>query len=180
MVIPVLANYVNGRWVTPNAAESLEVRNPATAEIWPGCRCRAPPMSTRRFGRPSARSPTGADAGDRARRIPVQVAAPARRPIRGDCRTITIEAGKTMARRAPSCVAASRTSRSRVVFRRWRWDITSRTSRAASTRSCFASRLEWGRLIVPFNFPAIIPLWFLPYGSAAATASSSSPPNVCR
>ena len=33
MVIPVLANYVNGQWVTPNAAESLEVRNPATAEI---------------------------------------------------------------------------------------------------------------------------------------------------
>ena len=31
MVIPVLANYVNGQWVTPNAAQSLEVRNPATA-----------------------------------------------------------------------------------------------------------------------------------------------------
>jgi len=33
MVIPTLANYVNGQWVTPNAAESLEVRNPATAEL---------------------------------------------------------------------------------------------------------------------------------------------------
>ena len=33
MVIRYLANYVNGQWVTPNAAESLEVRNPATAEI---------------------------------------------------------------------------------------------------------------------------------------------------
>ena len=32
MVIPVLANYVNGQWVTPDAAESLEVRNPATAQ----------------------------------------------------------------------------------------------------------------------------------------------------
>ena len=37
-MIPVLANYVNGQWVTPNAAESLEVsdhvhRSPVVIEI---------------------------------------------------------------------------------------------------------------------------------------------------
>jgi malonate-semialdehyde dehydrogenase (acetylating)/methylmalonate-semialdehyde dehydrogenase len=34
--------------------------------------------------------------------------------------------------------------------------------------------------ITPFNFPGMIPLWFLPTPSPAATASSSNPARKCR
>ena len=34
--------------------------------------------------------------------------------------------------------------------------------------------------ITPFNFPAMIPLWFCPSRSASATPSSSSPPSATR
>ena len=32
MVIPVLANYVNGRWVTPDTAQSVDVREERAGE----------------------------------------------------------------------------------------------------------------------------------------------------
>ena len=33
--------------------------------------------------------------------------------------------------------------------------------------------------ICPFNFPAMVPMWFLPFSVAAATRSCSSPPSRC-
>ena len=34
--------------------------------------------------------------------------------------------------------------------------------------------------IAPFNFPGMIPFWYLPYALAAGNITSSSPPKRCR
>ena len=108
-------------------------------------RGRAAEARPRRDG--AARGAVGAARGDRPAGHRGHGQDARRRPRRGRC------AGSSR----PRPPARSRTcSRAR----------TSRASPRASTSSSSASRSAWSRAITPFNFPAMIPLWFLPFAIA--------------
>jgi malonate-semialdehyde dehydrogenase (acetylating)/methylmalonate-semialdehyde dehydrogenase len=164
MVIPVLANYVNGRWVTPNAAESLEARNPATAEILARV-----PMSS------AADVDEAVRAADRAfydwRATPVSERAAYLFKLRhlledqfeDIARTITLEAGKTI-------------GEARAELRRGIENVEVACGLPSLAMGYNVEDIASGidellirqplgvvAAIVPFNFPAMIPLWFLPY-----------------
>jgi malonate-semialdehyde dehydrogenase (acetylating)/methylmalonate-semialdehyde dehydrogenase len=164
MVIPVLANYVNGQWVTPNAAELLEVRNPATAEILARV-----PMSSAADVDQAVRS------AERA--FPVWRATPVieraaylfklRQMLEDQfediARTITLEAGKTI-------------DEARGELRRGIENVEVACGLPSLAMGYNVEDIAGGideilirqplgvvAAIVPFNFPAMIPLWFLPY-----------------
>ena len=164
MVIPVLANYVIGLWVTPNAAESLEVRNPATAEILARV-----PMSS------AADVAEAVGSADRAfygwRATPVIERAAYLFKLRhlleeqfeDIARTITLEAGKTI-------------GEARAELRRGVENVEVACGLPSLAMGYNVEDIASGideilirqplgvvAAIVPFNFPAMIPLWFLPY-----------------
>jgi malonate-semialdehyde dehydrogenase (acetylating)/methylmalonate-semialdehyde dehydrogenase len=167
MVIPVLANYVNGRWVTPNAAESLEVRNPATAEILARV-----PMSSAADVDEAVRSADRAFYGWRATPVIERAAYLFKlRQLLEDqfeeiARTITLEAGKTI-------------GEARAELRRGIENVEVACGVPSLAMGYNVEDIASGideilirqplgvvAAIVPFNFPAMIPLWFMPYAIA--------------
>ena len=97
-------------------------------------------------------------------------------------RTVTTEHGKTLdeargsVRRGIECVEVACGAPSLLHGR-----TASRTSRPGI--DCHVVRQPLGvcAAIAPFNFPAMVPLWFLPFAHRdAATPSSSSRPSRCR
>ncbi len=164
MVTPVLANYVNGRWVTPSTAESLEVRNPATAEVLARV-----PLSSAADVDQAVRAAEAAFDGWRATPVTERVAYLFRlRHLLEDqfeeiARTITLEVGKTI-------------NEARGELRRGIENVEVacglpslamgyNVEDVASGIDEILLRQPLGVVaaIVPFNFPAMIPLWFLPY-----------------
>jgi len=163
----LLANYVNGRWVTPNAPEWLDVRNPATAETLARV-----PLST--AADVDATVVMAEQAFDGWRRTPVteriSYLFKLRQLIEDSfedvARTITLEAGKTIAEARAELrrgvenveVAAGLPS----------LGMGYNIEDVASGIDEFMIRQPLGVVaaIVPFNFPAMIPLWFLPYAIA--------------
>jgi malonate-semialdehyde dehydrogenase (acetylating)/methylmalonate-semialdehyde dehydrogenase len=164
MVIPVLANYMNGRWVTPDAAESLEVRNPATAEILARV-----PMSSAADVDEAVRSAERAFSGWRATPVIERAAYLFKlRQLLEDqfediSRTITLEAGKTI-------------GEARAELRRGIENVEVACGLPSLAMGYNVEDIASGideilirqplgvvAAIVPFNFPAMIPLWFLPY-----------------
>ena len=82
-------------------------------------------------------------------------------------RLVTEDMGKTLDDARGEVAARNRVDRGRE--RRSRTCSrarTSRASRAGSTSSSCASRSASSAAITPFNFPAMIPLWFLPFAIA--------------
>lgn len=163
----LLANYMNGRWVAPTTSESLDVRNPATGETI----ARVPVSS-------AADVEATVASADRAfegwRRTPVtervaylfklrQLLEEASEDI---ARTITLEAGKTIAESRGELrrgienveVACGLPSLS----------MGYNVEDVASGIDELLIRQPLGVVaaIAPFNFPAMIPLWFMPYAIA--------------
>ena len=163
----LLANYVNGRWVTPNTPEWLDVHNPATGET-----IARVPLST------ATDVDTTVVAAEHAfdgwRRTPVTERISYLFTLRqlieesfeDIARTITLEAGKTLAEARAELrrgvenveVAAGLPS----------LGMGYNVEDIASGIDEIMIRQPLGVVaaIVPFNFPAMIPLWFLPYAIA--------------
>lgn len=177
----LLHNYVAGRWMPSSSADALDVRNPATGKLLAHV-----PMS----------SAADLDAAVQAAReaLPawraVSTIARARKlfDLRQRLvarqeeltRSVTIEMGKTivdaraevgrMIEMVEAACAIPTTMQGRVL------EDVSRHVDAETIRQpvgvCAA--------IVPFNFPAMVPFWFLPFAIACETRSSSSPPSRYR
>jgi malonate-semialdehyde dehydrogenase (acetylating)/methylmalonate-semialdehyde dehydrogenase len=160
----LLANYVNGKWVTPSASDALDVYNPAIGEV---------------IGRVPLSSAADVDAvvvsAERAfdgwRRTPVtervaylfklkQLLEDAFEDI---ARTITLEAGKTI-------------GEARAELRRGIENVEVACGLPSLSMGYNVEDIASGideimirqplgvvAAIVPFNFPAMIPLWFMPY-----------------
>ena len=164
----LLRNYVGGRWTPSRAAESLDVHNPAT-----GATIARTPLSTREdvdaaVEAAQARLP-------RVARHAVVVRARALFRFRNLleehfeelARIVTTEHGKTL-------------DESRGSVRRGIENVEvacgapvaddglrrSRTSPPASTARCIRQPIGVFAAIAPFNFPAMVPLWFLPFAIA--------------
>lgn len=163
----LLANYVNGRWVAPSTSESLDVRNPATGET-----IARVPVSSAADVEATVASADRAFEGWRRTPVTERVAYLFKlRQLLEDssediARTITLEAGKTIAESRGELrrgienveVACGLPSLS----------MGYNVEDVASGIDELLIRQPLGVVaaIAPFNFPAMIPLWFMPYAIA--------------
>jgi len=168
MMSQKLRNYVNGEWREPATSEYLDVVNPATAET-----IGRVPLST---AEEVARAAQVAAAAFRDwRRVPVvdrvqylfKLKALLEENIDDLARTITRECGKTL-------------SESRGEMRRAIENVETACGMPSLMQGDFSEDIARGidefmirqpigvaAAICPFNFPGMIPFWFMPYALAA-------------
>lgn len=162
-----LPNYVAGRWQTPNAGVALDVRNPATADVL----ARVPLTEA---GDVDAAVKAASAAFDGWRRTPptdrIQYLFRFKQLLEEHfddiARTTTMECGKTLAESRGELrrgienveVAAGIPSLS------MGYNVEDIASGIDETM--IRQPLGVVAAITPFNFPAMIPLWFLPYAIA--------------
>jgi malonate-semialdehyde dehydrogenase (acetylating)/methylmalonate-semialdehyde dehydrogenase len=165
--VEVLKNYVGGRWVASRAGELQDVHNPARGEVI----ARAP-IST--AADVDAAVQAAAAAFPAWRDTPVVVRARAlfrfkallEEHFEDLARTVTTEHGKTLdesrgsVRRAIECVEVACGAPSLM--------MGPALENVATGIDCHAVRQPLGVVaaIAPFNFPAMVPLWFLPFAVA--------------
>src|SRR5690242_4606525 len=165
--VEVLQNHVGGRWVTPEAREHADVYNPATGRVI----ARAP-LSTR------ADLDAAVQAAKRAfpewRDTPVVQRARAmfrfvellEAHAEELARTVTTEHGKTLneargsVRRGIECVEVACGAPSLMMG----YGLENIASNIDS--AVVRQPLGVVAAIAPFNFPAMVPLWFLPFAVA--------------
>ncbi len=176
MSIERLRNHINGRWVEAEASEYLEVVNPATEEVLAEVPLSLPSEVDRAVA--AAR-----DAFPDWRRTP-----PAQRAqyffkfkqlleehFEEIARTLTLEQGKTLpeargsVRRGIECVDVA-TGAPSLLMGQSLEDV-------ASGIDCEAVRQPLGvfACIAPFNFPAMVPLWFYPFAVACGNTFVCKP-----
>ncbi|MFN8855278.1 MAG: aldehyde dehydrogenase family protein, partial [Planctomycetaceae bacterium] len=166
-VAPRLRNFIDGTWHAPAGAGYLPVVNPATARTLAEV-----PLSTRaevdaavEAGRRAFRQWRFVPANDRAQFLyRFKTLLEAR--IDDLARTITDECGKTLA----EATAEIRRGIENVevacgiptLLQGWNNEQIT----PGIDEHCFRQPLGVVTAITPFNFPAMIPLWFLPYAIA--------------
>jgi malonate-semialdehyde dehydrogenase (acetylating) / methylmalonate-semialdehyde dehydrogenase len=165
--VEVLENYVGGRWTPSHATDFVNVHNPARGEV-----IAKTPMSTR--GDLDAAVAAAAKAFPGWRDTPVVVRARAmfrfaqllEQHFEDLARTVTTEHGKTIdesrgsVRRGIECVEVACGAPSLM--------MGYGLEQIASNVDCTVFRQPLGVVaaITPFNFPAMVPLWFLPFAVA--------------
>ncbi len=180
MTVKVLKNYIDGKWVEAAQGESLEVHNPATAEVLARV-----PLS------PPADVSEVVEAASAALMEWRQTPAVSRiqylfklknlleENFEGLSRTITMENGKTLAE-------------SRGEMRRAIENVEVACGIPALMQSEFSEDIAPGideymirqplgvvAIIAPFNFPGMIPFWFLPYALAVGNTVIVKPSERC-
>jgi malonate-semialdehyde dehydrogenase (acetylating)/methylmalonate-semialdehyde dehydrogenase len=169
--VRLLDNYIGGRWTPASASEQLPVTNPASGEVL----ARVPLSSAAdldaavRAARAALPAWRAVSVIERARRLfELREALDARREDLA--RSVTVEMGKTIAdaraevarmiEMVEAACAVPTTMQGRVL------EDVSRNVDAETVRQpvgvCAA--------IVPFNFPAMVPFWFLPFAIACGNA----------
>jgi malonate-semialdehyde dehydrogenase (acetylating)/methylmalonate-semialdehyde dehydrogenase len=167
----VLENYVGGRWTASQSSRSLEVTDPATLEVLAHV-----PLSTPAELEDAVRTARAAFPGwrdtpviERARFL---FTLRERLTAEADelARLVTLEMGKTLAdARAEvarmiemvECAAAAPTTMQGRVLENVSHEVDCETIRQP-VGVCAA--------IVPFNFPAMVPFWFLPFAVVCGNA----------
>jgi malonate-semialdehyde dehydrogenase (acetylating)/methylmalonate-semialdehyde dehydrogenase len=167
MNVPLLANYIGGAWTTPEAGRELSVSNPATGEALGRLR-------------PSGRAEVeaAASAAQRAqadwRRTPpgdrVQVLFRFKSLLEAHqdalARTITTECGKTLAESVGELRRGIENVEVACGIPLLMQGYTSEDIARGIDETMIRQPLGVVGIITPFNFPAMIPLWFLPYAIA--------------
>jgi malonate-semialdehyde dehydrogenase (acetylating)/methylmalonate-semialdehyde dehydrogenase len=160
----VLSNFIGGRWVPSSGTERLPVHNPARGSV-----IAQTPLSTGRdvdaaVEAAAAAFPAWRETPPVARaRAMFTFRALLERDFEALARTITIEHGKTLnesrgsVRRAIECVEVACGAPSML--------MGDGLENVAHGIDCTAMRQPLGvcAAIAPFNFPAMVPLWFLPF-----------------
>lgn len=171
MTVPKLLNYINGRWVTSSSEQYREIQNPATTEI-----LALSPLSS------ASELDQAAQAANKAFQIWKQVPAIQRvqymfkmkNLLEGHfeelARSITEEHGKTL--------EESRGEMHRVIENidvacgiptMMMGDISEDVAHGID-EYMIRQPLGVAGIITPFNFPAMISFWFLPYALACGNA----------
>src|SRR5262245_31203915 len=163
----LLANYVNGKWVTSSASDALDVYNPATGEA---------------IGRVPLSSAADVDAvvvsAERAfdgwRRTPVtervaylfKLKQLLEDSFEDIARMITLEAGKTIAEARGELRRGIENVEVACGIPSLGMGYNVEDVASGIDEIMIRQPLGVVAAIVPFNFPAMIPLWFLPYAIA--------------
>jgi malonate-semialdehyde dehydrogenase (acetylating)/methylmalonate-semialdehyde dehydrogenase len=160
----VLPNYIGGRWVASSATEFLDVHNPARGEV-----IARTPLSTASDVDSAVRAATAAYPGwsetppvVRARAM-FAFKALLEEHFEDLARQVTTEHGKTLdeargsVRRGIECVEVACGAPSML--------MGYGLENVSAGIDCVAMRQPIGvcAAIAPFNFPAMVPLWFLPF-----------------
>jgi malonate-semialdehyde dehydrogenase (acetylating) / methylmalonate-semialdehyde dehydrogenase len=169
-------NYVGGRWLEPAATGTLPVVNPATGE-----EIGSVPLSTAAEVDAAAR--TAAQAFPGWRRVPVgervrflfHLRALLEQHMDDICQTITRECGKTL-------------DEARGEMRRAVENVEMACGAPAMTQGYNSEDIARGidemmirqpvgvcAIVAPFNFPGMIPFWFLPYALACGNTVVMKP-----
>jgi len=167
----MIRNYIGGQWQTSQATELFPVHNPATADL-----LGSTPLST------NAETDAAVRAAHEAflawRRVPVTDRVQALHKLKALleanledlARTITTECGKTLAesrgelRRAIENVEVA-AGMPILIQGHFSEDIA-----AGIDEFTIRQPLGVAAIIAPFNFPGMIPFWFLPYAIACGNA----------
>jgi malonate-semialdehyde dehydrogenase (acetylating)/methylmalonate-semialdehyde dehydrogenase len=167
MTKPLLDNYVRGEWMASSAKESLEVRNPATAELLARV-----PLSTR--GDVDAAVRAARDAFPAWRAVPPVVRA--RHLFRFKAlleehfddlaRIVTVEHGKTFVESQGSIRRGIENVEHACGIPTLMMGESLEDVAAGIDCETFRQPLGVFAAITPFNFPAMVPLWFWPYAVA--------------
>lgn len=172
----MLRNYVHGEWAASHAAESLPVVNPATLE-----ELEHVPLSSREETAKAVEIAHDAflawrnvPPGDRIQPL-FRLKALLERHIEEIASTITIECGKTL-------------NESRGELRRAIENVETACGVPMLMQGEFSENIASGidefvirqplgvtAIIAPFNFPAMIPFWFLPYSIACGNTCVLKP-----
>ena len=167
----LLSNYVGGRWTESESSELLDVTNPATGEVLARVPLSTPgeldaAVAAARAALPAWRA---VSVPERARRLfALREKLVARRDELARC--VTAEMGKTlpdakaevgrMIEMVEAACAVPTTMQGRII------EDVARNVDAETVRQpvgvCAA--------IVPFNFPAMVPFWFLPFAIACGNS----------
>ncbi len=162
-----LPNYINGQWVKSRATELLEVKNPATAQVMAHV-----PLS------PGDEVSEAAEAAQRAfrewRRVPaverVQSLYRFKRLLEEHreeiSRIITNECGKTYAESQAEMQRAIENVEVACGIPSLMQGFNNEDIARGIDEHCFRQPLGVVAAITPFNFPGMVPLWFLPYAVA--------------
>ena len=160
----ILQNYVGGTWVTPAAADFIDVHNPALGAV-----IAKTPLSTRTDVDAAVQAATKAFPAWRDRPVVQRARAMFRfahlleEHFEEFARTVTTEHGKTLdeargsVRRGIECVEVACGAPSLT--------MGYGLEQIATNVDCHVFRQPLGVVaaITPFNFPAMVPLWFLPF-----------------
>jgi len=169
--VRLLDNYVDGRWTPASSSEALDVSNPATGEVL----ARVPmsagadldaAVAAARAALPAWRAVSVIERGRQL--FALRAGLDARREELA--RSVTLEMGKTigdaraevarMIEMVEAACAVPTTMQGRII------EDVARNVDAETVRQpvgvCAA--------IVPFNFPAMVPFWFLPFAIACGNA----------
>jgi len=162
-----LRNFVNGSWESPRGAEALMVFNPASAEI-----IAEVPLSTPQEVDKAAQA--AAKAFPDWRRTPVgdriqplfKLKALLEESLDGLARTITNECGKTYAESVGEMRRAIENVEVACGIPTLMQGHTNEDIARGIDEMMIRQPLGVAAAITPFNFPAMIPFWFLPYAVA--------------
>ncbi len=167
MSAQILQNYVDGRWVTPEATARLEVRDPATAEVLAQV-----PLSSPAEVDQAARAAAAAFAG--WRRVPAAERIQYLFKLKGLLEEHLEELARTITRENGKILANARGELRRAIE-----NVETACGIPSLMLGDFAEDIALGideylirqpvgvvATITPFNFPAMIPFWYLPYALA--------------
>jgi malonate-semialdehyde dehydrogenase (acetylating)/methylmalonate-semialdehyde dehydrogenase len=162
-----LQNYVNGHWQSPSSAEALKVLNPASVDILAEV-----PLSTR--GEVDAAAQAAAKAFPEWRRTPVgdriqplfKLKSLLEQHLDDLARTITNECGKTYAESVGELRRAIENVEVACGVPSLMQGYANEDIAQGIDEQMIRQPLGVVAAITPFNFPAMIPFWFLPYALA--------------
>lgn len=166
-----LPNLIGSDWVKSSAAQFLDVKNPATQEL-----LARTPLSTRAEVDRAAQR--GVEAFDAWRRVPVgervQVLYKLKRLLEEHsdeiAKIITLECGKTFAESKGELLRGVENVEVACGMPTLIQGYNNEDIAAGVDEMMIRQPVGVCAIIAPFNFPAMIPLWFLPYAIACGNA----------
>ncbi|MGC8874548.1 MAG: CoA-acylating methylmalonate-semialdehyde dehydrogenase [Chloroflexia bacterium] len=175
-----LRNYIGGRWVTSDSPEVRDVHNPATGEVIAQVPMSLPEEVHQAVEAAKRAFPEWREtpAGLRVRLL-LRLRALMEEHFEDLARTVTLEHGKILdeargeVRRAIENVEAAAAIPTLLMGYNVE-DIAS-----GIDEECVVQPLGVFCCIAPFNFPAMVPFWFMPYAVACGNTYIVKPSEVC-
>ncbi|HEY9615484.1 MAG TPA: CoA-acylating methylmalonate-semialdehyde dehydrogenase [Microcoleaceae cyanobacterium] len=173
---PVLQNYINGQWVTSSTTEFLEVVNPATTEV-----LATVPLSL--ASEVDQATQAAATAFVSWRRTPAsdriqylfKLKALLEEHLESLARTITTECGKTLAESRGELRRAIENVEVACGIPMLMQGYNSEDIARGIDEFMIRQPVGVTAIIAPFNFPGMIPFWFMPYAIACGNTCVIKP-----
>lgn len=175
-----LKNYIGGTWESSSSAEALEVHNPATGEVIAWVPVSTPEEVHRAVAAAKEAFPEWRETPPMVRaRYMFRLKALLEEHFEELARTVTTEHGKILdeargeVRRAIENVEVAAGIPSLLM------GYNAEDVAAGIDEECVLQPLGVFCCIAPFNFPAMVPFWFLPYAVACGNTYIVKPSEIC-